>query len=97
MRIAATPLTAALAGIFSAVVWPRLWPMFTDSGSSDSVGLVVATLLVIALPAHAFVVGFGRRQAGTGRTLDTALLKRIGAWLAAAGVTVALGTLPGMA
>ena len=95
MRITATPLTAALAGIFSAIVWPRLWPMFGDSGSSGSVGLVVATLLVIALPAHAFVVGFGRRQAGAGRTLDTALLKRVAAWLAAAGATVAIGALLG--
>jgi hypothetical protein len=46
-------------------------------------------LLVVALPAHAFVVGFGRTQAPSARSLDTALLKRIGAWLAAAaGVTV---------
>lgn len=59
MRITATPLTAALAGLFSALVWPRLWPLFGDSGSSGSIGLVVATLVVIALPAHAFVVGSG--------------------------------------
>ncbi|MBK8766281.1 MAG: hypothetical protein IPM01_17365 [Burkholderiaceae bacterium] len=97
MRIAATPLTAALAGLFSALVWPRLWPLFGDSGSSGSIGLVVATLVVIALPAHAFVVGFGRRQAGQAGTLDTALLKRIGAWLAAAGVTVGISALIGTA
>ena len=97
MRITATPLTAALAGLFSALVWPRLWPMFGDSGSSSSVGLVVATLVVIALPAHAFVVGFGRRQAAQAGTLDTALLKRIGAWLAAAGVTVGISALIGTA
>jgi hypothetical protein len=49
-------------------------------------------LLVIALPAHAFVVGFRPGQAAGARTLDTALLKRVGAWLAAAGVTVLIGS-----
>jgi len=97
MRITATPLTAALAGVFSAIVWPRLWPVFSGSDSSGSVGLVVATLLVIALPAHAFVVGFGRRPQSAGRTLDTALLTRIAAWLVAAGATVAIGALLGAA
>ncbi|HPU52969.1 MAG TPA: hypothetical protein PK359_15525 [Burkholderiaceae bacterium] len=94
MRITATPLTAALAGAFSAIVWPRLWPMFSDAGSSGSVGVVVITLLVIALPAHAFVVGFGRQARAAGG-LDTPLLKRIATWLAAAGAIVALGRLAG--
>lgn len=43
--------------------------------------LMAAFLLVVALPAHAFVVGFGRNQAGGAGTIDTALLKRVGAWL----------------
>lgn len=93
MMLRATPLTAALAGMFSAIVWPLLWPMFQDD-SSSSIGLVLSTLLVIALPAHACVVGFHRSQEERGgRTLDTALLKRIGAWLLAAAVTAALSTL----
>ena len=71
--------------------------MFADPGASGSVGLVIATLAVIALPAHAFVVGFGRRTVNAGRTLDTALLTRIGAWLGAAGVTVAIASLLGAA
>jgi len=50
----------------------------------------MAFLLAVALPAHAFVVGFGRGQAPDARTLDTALLKRIGAWLAAAAATVVI-------
>lgn len=88
MKITPTPWTAALAGGFSAIVWPVMWSRFGSSASAGSVELVVATLLVIALPAHAFVVGFGRSQSPGARTLDTALLKRIGAWLAAAAATV---------
>lgn len=49
--------------------------------------LILAFLLVVALPAHAFVMGFGRSQRPDARTLDTALLKRIGAWLAAVAAT----------
>lgn len=90
MNISPTPVTAALAGVFSAIVWPLLWARFGSSTSSGTVEVVVITLLVIALPAHAFVVGFGRSQA-SGRAVDTALLKRIGAWLLAAAVTAAAG------
>lgn len=90
MKITPTPLTAALAGVFSAIVWPLLWSRLGNSGDAGSMELVIATLLVIALPAHAFVVGFGRSQVGA-RTLDTVLLKRIGAWLLAAGITALIG------
>lgn len=86
MKITPTPLTAALAGIFSAVVWPLLNP----PGSSFSVELMLATLLAIALPAHVFVVGFGQQQALGMPKLDTALLMRVGAWLLAAAVTAVL-------
>jgi hypothetical protein len=84
-----TPVTAALAGIFSAIVWPLLWARFGSTSSGGNVEIVVITLLVIALPAHAFVMGFGRGQAAGARTVDTALLKRVGAWLLAAAVTAA--------
>jgi hypothetical protein len=90
MMISPTPTRAALAGVFSAVVWPMLWSRFGGPDASGSTELVVATLLVIALPAHAFVVGFDRGQAGSTGTLDSALLRRIGAWLAAAAVTAAV-------
>ena len=89
MRLNPTPVSAALAGLFSALAWPWLWARFVGAGSSNTIEAVIITLLVIALPAHAFVVGMGNRQAA-GRTIDTALLKRIGAWLAAAGLTVLL-------
>jgi hypothetical protein len=84
-----TPVTAALAGIFSAIAWPLLWARFGSSPSGGNVEIVLITLLVIALPAHAFVVGFSRSQAAGARTVDTALLKRVGAWLLAAAATAA--------
>ena len=73
----------------AAVAWPFLWAKWGGPAAEGGFELIVATLVVIALPAHAFVVGFGRPQEGSARSLDTALLKRIGAWLAAAaGLTV---------
>jgi hypothetical protein len=52
--------------------------------------LVVAFLVVVALPAHAFVVGFGRNHAANAKTIDTALLKRVGAWLVSAVAAIAI-------
>lgn len=73
--ITAATLVGAIAGFVMPLLWSRL--------ASDSTYLIIAFLLVVALPAHAFVAGFGwQHRAGT--TLDTALLKRVGAWLAAA-------------
>jgi hypothetical protein len=83
LNITPTPITAAAAGIVAAMAWPFLWSRYGGSGSEGSIELVISTLLVIALPAHAFVVGFSRGQVGPG-TIDTALLKRVGSWLAAA-------------
>jgi hypothetical protein len=91
LKIVPTPLTAALTGIVAAIAWPILWSKFGGPGSDGSIELIVGTLLVVALPAHAFVVGFERSQTNASRTFDTALLKRIGAWLAAASVTAVLG------
>ncbi len=67
-----------------------VWAKFGGPAAAGGFELIVATLLVIALPAHAFVVGFSRTAEVPARTLDTALLKRIGAWLAAAAGTTAL-------
>ena len=87
MKITPTTITAAAAGVFSAVAWPILWTRFGGANSAGGVELIIGTLLIVALPAHAFVVGFKPTQAGDGRTLDTALLKRIGSWLGAGLVT----------
>ena len=82
MNLAPTPISAALAGAFAGILMPFLWSRF----GAETLSLVVAFLLVVALPAHAFVVGFSQSHAANARTLDTALLKRIGAWLGAAVV-----------
>ncbi|HEY0818043.1 MAG TPA: hypothetical protein VGD46_04640 [Rhizobacter sp.] len=90
MKITPTPWTAAAAGAVAALAWPHLWSRFGGAGSAGSVELVVSTLLVIALPAHAFVVGFGRSGSSTPGGVDTALLKRVGAWLLTAIVVTLL-------
>jgi hypothetical protein len=84
VKITPTPVTAALAGAFSAFLMPALWPRLAD----ETMWLVLVFLLVVALPAHALVVGMGRPRAGDGAKLDVPLLKRIGAWLAAAAVAL---------
>lgn len=96
MNIRPTPFTAAIAGVVAAVAWPFVWARFGGPADAGGFGLIVSTLLVIALPAHAFVVGFGHTQEATGRTLDMALLIRVGAWLAAAAGTTALLALAGL-
>lgn len=90
MTIRPTPITAALAGIFSAIAWPWLWSRYGGSATSGDVEMIIATLLVVALPAHAFVVGFAAGTASGGRTLDTAFLQRVAAWLVAGAATVLL-------
>ena len=92
MKVTPTPVTAALAGVFSAIVWPPMWSRFGSAATAGSLELILVMLLVIALPAHAFVVGFGRSAGSSAAgAVDTALLKRIGAWLAAAVVTALVG------
>lgn len=87
--IRATPLTAALAGAVAAMAWPLLWNRFGASMAGGGMELVVASLLAIALPAHAFVIGFAQ-AAQPGRSIDKALFVRIGAWMAAAAATTLL-------
>lgn len=92
MKITPTPVTAALAGVFSAIVGPPMWSRFGGTASAGSLELMLAMLLVVAVPAHAFVVGFGRSGASSAAgAVDVALLKRIGAWLLAAIVTALVG------
>lgn len=91
MTLLPTPVTAALAGIFSAIAWPLLWARFVGTGSDGTIEAILITLIVIALPAHAFVVGFRPAQTAPVRGLDTPLLKRIGAWVAAAALTALIG------
>ena len=90
MSLRPTPVTAALAGIFSGLTGPLIWPFFGGPAAPSTVWLVVATLVLIALPAHAFVLGFQRGQTVAAGAVDSALLARIGAWLAGAALTALL-------
>jgi len=84
LKITPTPITAALAGVIAGTAMPALWLRLAN----DTMLLVVAFLLIVALPAHAFVVGFGHNQMANARTVDTALLKRAGAWLFSAALAI---------
>jgi len=87
MQITPTPVTAAVAGIVSALVMTAVWPRLGD----DSLYWVLAFVLVIALPLHVFVVGFGNaRPAGNA---DPALIRRVAVWLVAAVATLGVGQL----
>jgi hypothetical protein len=82
-----TPLTAALAGVATALAWPLFWGRFGGLAQAGSMEVIVGAILIIGLPAHAFVLGFGRTPPPDARSIDTALLKRMGAWLGAAAGT----------
>lgn len=49
--------------------------------------MVLGMLLLVALPAHAFVFGLGGSPTQQERAVDVGLLKRIGAWLCGAILT----------
>jgi hypothetical protein len=86
MSLTPTPLTAALAGMFSGITWPLIWPYFNGPAGSGTVWLMLATIALVALPAHAFVLGFKRTQIVGAGAIDSALLIRIAAWLACAAL-----------
>jgi hypothetical protein len=87
VKITPTLGSAALAGLFSAVAMPVLWARLAD----DSLWLTLAFLLVVAFPAHAFVVGIGQSQAPGPARVDTAMLKRVAVWFAASAAALAIG------
>ena len=93
MNLPATPITAALAGVFSAVAWTFLWPLLVDERPSSTIWLVGGTLVLIAIPAHLFVVGTGHGKSFGERTLEPAFQRRLISWLAAAALTTILATL----
>ena len=93
MTIRPTVWTAAAAGTVAAFAWPLLWHHFGGASGDGGIGLVVGSLLAIALPAHGLVIGFGQpeRPAGTAKPgVDRALMVRIAAWTVAALTTTLL-------
>lgn len=89
MQLKPTPIAAALAGLFSALTWPLIWPLAHDPAASSTLWLVLAVLACIAVPAHALVLGFNRAPAA-GSQLDLPLMKRIAAWLLGGAAGAAL-------
>lgn len=96
MNIRPTLLTAVLAGALAALAWPFLWARWGGAAAGGSIEFIVAMLVVVVLPAHAFVVGFARSHDASARAVDTALLKRIGAWVASAVGVTAVRALAGL-
>lgn len=86
MKLKPTPISAAFAGAFTGIAMPLLWSHFVN----DTMSLVVAFLLVVVFPAHAFVVGFSYGQTANAKTVDTVLLKRVGVWLGAVAIAMAI-------
>jgi len=90
MSLTPTPFTAALSGVFSGLTWPLIWPFFQGPAALGSLWLMLGTVVLVALPAHAFVLGFKRRQMVGAEMTDSALLVRVGAWLACAAIAAVL-------
>ena len=88
-----TLATAAVAGVFSAIAWPMLWSKYGEAAAQGGIELIIGTLLLVALPAHALVVGFRRPEGADPRKVDTALLQRIGTWVLASALTLGVVTL----
>ena len=84
LKVSPSLITAALAGLVAGTAMSLLWARLAN----DTMLLLVAFLLLVALPAHAFVVGFGHRHAATPGAVDAALLKRGLLWLLCAVVAV---------
>lgn len=86
MNLVPTPITAALAGAFSAVALPAA-TRWLGTGSDVGIELLLVFVVVVAVPAHLFVLGLRRPQtAAQAGAVDKPLLVRVGAWLAAAAV-----------
>lgn len=90
MNLTPTPLTAALSGMFAGLTWPLIWPLVQGEGAADSLWLMLATVVLVALPAHVFVLGFKRKQVVGAGVMDSALLIRVGTWLACAACSAVL-------
>lgn len=83
LKLAPTPLTAALAGAFSAVALP-LFGRWQAADTDGGTAFVVAFLLLVALPAHVGVLGLRRAEGQPARAVDKPLLLRVAVWLAVA-------------
>ena len=89
MNLSPSLLTAAIAGAFSAIALPLLRNWMGDH-SGIGIPLIIAMVVTVAIPAQAFVVGTTTHTGSGARSLDMALLKRIGVWILAAAVVTGI-------
>lgn len=83
VNLTPTPLSAAIAGAFSAWALPA-FSKWLGGDADTSFNYVIGFLLLVALPAHAGVLGLRRQEGPPAQGVDKPLLIRVGAWLAAA-------------
>lgn len=83
MNLSPTPLTAALAGLFSALALPAA-TRWLGQGSGEGMLFVVVFLVVVVLPAHAFVLGLQPAGGAPSRSVDRPLVMRTVSWIGAA-------------
>jgi hypothetical protein len=89
VNLAPAPLSAAIAGAHSAWALPTI-SQWLGSDADTSFNYVIAFLLLVALPAHAGVLGMRRQEGPAVQGLDKPLLIRVGASLAAAAAVSGL-------
>jgi len=89
VNLTPTPLSAAIAGAFSAWALPA-FSKWLGSDADTSFNYVIGFLLLVALPAHAGVLGLRRQKGPPAQGVDKPLLIRVGAWLAAAAAVSGL-------
>lgn len=83
LNLTPTPVTAALAGAFSAIALPA-FQRWTGASGDFGADHVIGFLLLVALPAHAGVLGLVRAGTPGARRVDRPLLTRGLVWLGAA-------------
>jgi len=83
VNLTPTPPSAAIAGAFSAWALPA-FSKWLGGDADTSINYVIGFLLLVALPAHAGVLGLRRHEGPPAQGVDKPLLIRIGSWLAAA-------------
>lgn len=83
LNLRPTPLTAALAGAFSAAALPAA-SRWLGGGAGFSGDFVLAFLVLVALPAHVGVLGLHRPAGEASRGTDKPMLIRAGAWIGSA-------------
>jgi hypothetical protein len=89
MRTRATPRSAAIVGATAGLFIYFAGPMIDVPGSVGSVWLVLCTAAV-GLPAYIFVLGIPADERTGLWVLSAPLLRRIGAFLLAAGAVLSL-------